>query len=117
MRHIPLAAAISGVLVLTGCGSSDSPKMPQATVTVTETAAPASYGDKFTELVVGMSWDQQTREDKTALCDGIDLFGPQWAADTLRDNMTSSNGYEVDYDIAAQIIQDKCVEEGYTPRT
>lgn len=103
---LPLAAAVFG---LTACSTSTDPK-PEATpaAAITTTApepTPADTSDDMTQLVVDLSWAQQTEDDKDAMCLGIALGGPEWAAEQMR---TGAGDESVDWDRAAELITDKC---------
>jgi hypothetical protein len=59
----------------------------------------------MTQAVVDLTWDNTSEVDKQSMCDGIDLFGTEWAADQLRDGAGDDS---LDWDRAAVIIEGKC---------
>lgn len=130
-RRITGLAAMLAVLCLTAA-CSDSGDDPEPIVTVTETEtevvtpeptapaepSPAGEGvdaaatDPFTALVVEMVWTQKSDSDKSDFCGGLGLFGAENVADLFRENGTDGSD-EVDEDLAVEILEDKCREEGY----
>lgn len=119
----PLAALIpaaGAALLLAACSSPAQPA-PARTVTATpvtsadagdiaetegDTATPSLDPRKLTELAVTVTWDSTSDADKTSICDGIALFGPDWAARQLQGG--SSDTSSIDWDYAAILIQDDC---------
>jgi hypothetical protein len=102
-------AAIGALLALTACTTTHQ---PTATKTVTvkptpEQPATPTFDDDMTQLVVDISWSQQTETDKDAMCFGIELQGPEWAADQMA---TGAGDDSVDWDRAAELVQQKCDE-------
>lgn len=77
--------------------------------------------DPYTDLAVELSWGTQEVADKQAMCDSIDLFGLDWAAEIMQEGFDASDasdyeGYgpsDLDADRAAFLISVKCDEEGY----
>ncbi len=106
LRHIT-ALAIAA-LALTACTTTDQPT-PAETVTV-EAPTPdptPTLDDDMTQLVVDLSWEQQTEDDRDAMCLGIAVGGPEWAADQMRQSAGDS---VVDWDQAAVLVEQKCNE-------
>lgn len=132
VRSFGVAIAVS-VLALTGAacsstsGGADDSASADPVVTATETATdPVSPwendytdSDPFTALVVEMTWLEQDEQHKQDMCDGITLFGPEVAAEFLREGAQSADpdgdvsDSQVDYDLAARMYEEKCVAEGY----
>jgi hypothetical protein len=110
-RHALAAICAAAVLALTACtsaGSRDSSDNPATTtITETETTPPAPTDDDMTQLVVDMSWDQQTEADKNAMCGGIAMFGTAWAAEQMR---IGAGNESVDWDRAAVLVEAKCAQ-------
>ncbi|MGW3135923.1 hypothetical protein [Streptomyces sp. NPDC001139] len=111
MRPRTLLPALAiGALALTGCSSHDQPA-PAVTVTAAPapeptTPAPDRTAD-MTALVVDLSWEQQTEADKDAMCGGIRLYGPGWAAEQMElGAATDVDG--IDWDQAAELVAQKC---------
>ena len=99
-----LAAA---ALALTACTSTDTPA-PTHTVTVqAPTPDPTPASDDMTQLVVDISWGQQSEDDKDAMCLGIGVYGTDWAADQMA---TGAGDDSVDWDRAAELVEQKCAE-------
>lgn len=73
-------------------------------------------GDTYMDLLVNLSWDQQTEADKQAMCDSIDLLGVAWAEGVLEEagSAYGTQGEVIDWADAAQKVADKCVTEGYS---
>lgn len=116
MRLRPTLAAIltTAALALTACTTTTDPT-PDTTVTITSqpdtvedpaTEAP-TLDDDMTALVVDLSWQQQTETDKDAMCMGIAVGGPEWAAEQMQAGAGDST---VDWDRAAQLVEQKCAE-------
>ncbi|MFD8777558.1 hypothetical protein [Streptomyces sp. NPDC059916] len=116
---IRLRHALPAVLLLatlTACGTT-APAATPATATVTATPAvdsdtpPADDEDTtqtdadMTQAIVDLTWDSSSETEKQNMCDGIDLFGTEWAADQLREGGGDSG---LDWDRAAEIIEGKC---------
>jgi hypothetical protein len=59
----------------------------------------------MTALVVDLSWNQQSENDKDAMCFGIELGGPEWAAEQMRAGAGDSS---VDWQRAAELVEAKC---------
>ncbi|MFF7949113.1 hypothetical protein [Streptomyces griseorubiginosus] len=104
LRHIT-ALAITA-LALTACTSTDQPA-PAETITIqAPTPDPTpTLDDDMTQLVVDLSWEQQTEDDKDAMCQGIALYGPDWAAEQMQQGAGDS---VVDWDRAAELVEQKC---------
>lgn len=106
-----LAAAVltAALLALTACTNSDQPTAAE-TVSVEPTPeqpATPTFDDDMTQLVVDLSWSQQNEDDKDAMCFGIALQGPEWAAEQMA---TGAGDDTVDWDRAAELVQQKCDE-------
>ena len=104
-----IAAAFLGGL--TACGSAPDTDTRQAR---THAVEPAVEGDTdtpgidrrtLTKLSIDATWDSSTETDKDSMCEGILLFGPEWAADQMRDGTGDET---IDWDYAAQLIEGKC---------
>jgi hypothetical protein len=111
------AALISATALaaLSACGGAPAADTGSATADRTH-AAPAVEGDantpapnrrELTETSINITWDSSTETDKDSMCDGIILFGPEWAADQMRDG-AGSDASLLDWDYAAQLIEGKC---------
>jgi hypothetical protein len=103
-----LAAA---ALALTACSSTDTPA-PTHTVTVEAptpdtTPAPTPASDDMTQLVVDISWGQQSEDDKDAMCLGIGVYGSEWAAEQMQ---AGAGDDSVDWNRAAELVEQKCAE-------
>lgn len=106
LRHTAAVVLTAAALALTAACSSDTGSTPSAPVTVT--ATPALTPDDTTDAAIDAAWAQQTEDDKAAMCYGIALMGPEWAAEQLADG--SSNSAGLDWDRAAVLIQAKCAD-------
>lgn len=98
------------VLALTACTTTEP--APDATATITITSQPdpteaPTLTDDMTQLVVDISWEQQTEDDKDAMCMGIGLYGPGWAAEQMQAGAGDSS---VDWQRAAELVEQKCAE-------
>jgi len=111
MRLRPTLAAIltTAALALTACTTTDEPA-PTHTVTV-QAPTPDDTGialdDDMTQLVVDISWGQQTEDDKDAMCLGIGVYGAEWAAEQMQ---AGAGDDSVDWDRAAELVEQKCAE-------
>lgn len=111
---------LAAALTLTACGPADgADPEPRVTVTETETSAPEPDADPtpstdaITLLAVEIAWSQQERSDKRDMCNGIALFGKDWAAGALQAGLDRSDGGDIDADLAASLLEQKCEEEGF----
>ena len=106
--RLTLTAAIA-LLALTACSSNDQPAATQ-TVTVRPTPEPTptlSLDDDMTALVVDISWGQQSEDDKDAMCLGIGVYGPEWAAEQMA---AGAGDDSVDWQRAAELVEQKCAD-------
>lgn len=108
LRTALTVLAAAAALALTGCSTGSTPATPRATVTKTETPTPTLSPDDITDAAIDAAWAQQTEDDKDAMCLGITLGGPDWAAQQLADGGGNSAG--LDWDRAAELIQAKCAD-------
>lgn len=104
-------AAIGALLALAACTTTHQPTASK-TVTIpaptpSEATPTPTFDDDMTQLVVDISWSQQTETDKDAMCFGIALQGPEWAAEQMA---TGAGDDSVDWDRAAELVQQKCDE-------
>lgn len=112
-RHALAAILAAVVLALTACTSTPDSIDNPATTTVIETAdtttapAPAPASDDTTQAIVDLSWAQQTEDDKDAMCFGLALYGTSWGAEQMR---IGAGDESVDWDQAAQLVQQKCAQ-------
>ena len=109
MRLRLILVTAVAALALTACSSNDQPAATQ-TVTVQPTPEPAptlSLDDDMTALVVDISWSQQTEDDKDAMCFGIELGGPKWAAEQMA---AGAGDDSVDWQRAAELVEAKCAD-------
>ncbi|MFF7946997.1 hypothetical protein [Streptomyces griseorubiginosus] len=108
MRLRLTLATTFAALALTACTSTDQPA-PAETITVEATTPDPTptLDDDMTQLVVDLSWEQQTEDDKDAMCQGIALYGPDWAAEQMQQGAGDS---VVDWDRAAELVEQKCAE-------
>ncbi|MEW1754119.1 hypothetical protein [Streptomyces angustmyceticus] len=113
-RRLALAvAALIAGLTLTACGTTPDTSSPDDTTdyTTTATVDPAddsthtSHRRELTRMSIDVTWDASTPADQRNMCNGITLFGTDWAADELR---RGAGNDSLDWDYAAQIIQGKC---------
>ncbi|MFB7440227.1 hypothetical protein ACFC01_18020 [Streptomyces mirabilis] len=110
-RHALAAILATAAFALTACTSTpDTSGDSPATTTITETtpATPAPDPEDMTQTVVDLSWNQQTEADKNAMCDGIAMFGPDWAAQQMQLGAGPETG--IDWDRAAQLVEKKCAQ-------
>lgn len=125
MRSIRRAAGavllVAVAALATACGHA-AQATPEPQVTVTETAEPAPQpqprptvtGDPLTMLAVEIAWRSQTNSDKQTMCEGIAIFGKSFAAGALRQGLEQSDGdSDIDADLAASLLEQRCDEEGY----
>lgn len=119
VRRLGVLIPVAVLLALAACsGPADRPDT--ASSTAPDPVSPwESEGDSdprlFTALVVQLSWGQQDEVTKQATCDMIDIIGADQFADVLRedDSTAYADTSQVDFDLAAQMIEEKCQEEGY----
>lgn len=116
IARILSAALLLGAL--TACGTSpaaDHDTSRASADTTTSVEQPAAADDTstgtaddsdMTDLVVDITWGQTTETDRDSLCDGITMFGTDWAAEQLRQGGGDDAG--VDWSKAALILEDKC---------
>ena len=107
MRHRLTLTLAAAALTLTAC--TTTAHRPAATETVTVEAAPPepTLDDDMTQLVVDLSWEQQTEDDKDAMCLGVGLYGPEWAAEQMA---AGAGDDSVDWQRAAELVAQKCAE-------
>ena len=108
-------ATLITALTLTACGTNtdtstddDTSYSTPVTDTVdTTTPDPTPSLDKrdLTRMSIDITWDNSTPADQRNMCNGITLFGTDWAADELR---RGAGDDSLDWDYAAQLIQGKC---------
>lgn len=131
-RRLPLPAVIAlavlglafwGVVISTFFESDSSDgrpapasSKPRISIAPDETPTP-SMDEDMTELVTNLAWDEQSESEKDDMCFGIRVLGSEWAADRMRDSQShrpeDDVAWEVDWDLAAEILADKCTERGY----
>ncbi|MBI0296319.1 hypothetical protein JBE04_18075 [Streptomyces sp. PRKS01-29] len=108
MTRRPAAFALYTLLAtaaLTACGSSHIPvatPQPANTPVVDITA-----DSDTTAAVVDIVWAGTTETDRDSLCDGIAMFGVDWAAQQLRDGAGDDS---LDWDYAVVLLEGKCDE-------
>lgn len=118
-------AATALLLGLTACVSVEADRQPRTGASasvpgflpeVPPAEESADTSDEYMDLLVNLSWDEQTDADKQAMCDSIEMLGTAWAAGVLEQGGAAygTRGDEVDWDMAALLIADKCVTEGYS---
>ena len=120
MRTRLILTTTALLLAVTACNTSSPEHTPASlhtTTTVAPTPTPAADDtteptpelspDDITELIVDLTWDQTSQADRKAMCDGITLFGPEWAADQMRDGAGDES---VDWERAAVLIEAKCAD-------
>lgn len=99
-----LATTIA-LLALTACTSSET---PTATKTITvEAPEPTPASDDMTTLIVDITWQQQTEDDKDAMCLGIGVYGPEWAAEQMA---ADAGDDSIDWQRAAELVAEKCAD-------
>lgn len=107
LRHI-LAALATAAFTLTACTTPTAPAAEDTVTTVTtETETTPALDEDTTQLVVDLSWNQQTEQDRDAMCLGISLYGTGWAADQMH---AGAGDESVDWDRAAELVEQKCNE-------
>ncbi|MEU0207373.1 hypothetical protein [Streptomyces canus] len=107
MRLRPILATAVALIALTACSSTDQPTAVE-TVTVRPAPEPTpTLDDDMTALVVDLSWSQQTEDDKDAMCLGVGLYGPEWAAEQMA---TGAGDDSIDWQRAAELVEQKCAE-------
>jgi hypothetical protein len=108
--RLRLTFAAVALLALTACTTDQ----PAATHTVTvqaptpdATPDPTPASDDMTQLVVDISWGQQSEDDKDAMCLGIGVYGPGWAAEQMQ---AGAGDDSVDWQRAAELVEQKCAD-------
>lgn len=104
LRPILTALAAATLLALTGCGSTES---TPTTSTSTVEPTPGLTPDDMTDLVVDLTWQQQTEDDKDAMCLGLAAYGTEWGAEQMR---LGARDESVDWERAAVLVEQKCTE-------
>lgn len=101
------ALALLAALALTACTNSETPTVTRTadTATAVSDPEPALTPDDMTQLVVDLSWAQQSEDDRDAMCLGITLYGTNWAADQMH---AGAGDNSVDWERAAQLVEQKC---------
>lgn len=107
-RHTIAAILTATLLGLTACVSPEPTPAAPATATVepAPTLTPDDTND-MTQIIVDITWDETSEADRNSMCDGIDLFGPEWAADEMEDGAGDES---VDWDRAAELVETKCAQ-------
>lgn len=122
---ISLTAAVTLCGGVTACGSdTQGPGHPKANATEQGHGKPVGEPEPgeleeaesppemdLTKESVEVVWEATTAADKKSMCDGLDLFGPDWAAQQM-ENGAATDAYLVDWDRAVDIIGAKCDAEG-----
>lgn len=107
-RPVTLAAlAALATATLTACGSS---QIPVATPLPANTPTPVvdvTADSDTTAAIVDIVWADTSETERDSLCDGIALFGVDWAAQQLRDGAGDDS---LDWELAAQLVAGKCDE-------
>ncbi|WP_331756651.1 hypothetical protein [Streptomyces decoyicus] len=118
-RRIALAAVtlIAG-LTLTACGTTPGTNTADDTTDYSTTTATVDPADntpddttpsldrrELTRMSINVTWDASTTADQRNMCNGITMFGTDWAASELR---RGAGDDSLDWDYAAQLIQGKC---------
>lgn len=107
LRYATVTAV--ALLALTACSSNDQPAAVE-TATVQPAPEPTptpTFDDDMTALVVDLSWSQQTEDDKDAMCLGVGLYGPEWAAEQMA---AGAGDDTVDWPRAAELVEQKCAD-------
>ncbi|MFE9003150.1 hypothetical protein ACFYOY_13555 [Streptomyces sp. NPDC007875] len=106
-RPITLAAlTVIAAAALTACGHSQIPvatPQPATTAPVVDVTADSDT----TAAIVDIVWADTAESDRDALCDGIAMFGVDWAAQQLAEGAGDDS---LDWDMAAQLVEGKCDE-------
>ncbi|MFI0156188.1 hypothetical protein [Streptomyces lydicus] len=110
--------AIAVAAPLTACGTADtsSTQTSHRTVQTTDDTVSDDTADvtsdtngldqhELTRLSINITWDGSTPTDQQNMCNGITLFGTDWAATELRKGAGDDS---LDWDYAALLIQHKC---------
>ncbi|MGW7617361.1 hypothetical protein ACWGLG_16145 [Streptomyces antimycoticus] len=106
-RPITLAAlAAITTAALTACGHSQIPVATPMPATPTPVVDVTADSDT-TAAIVDIVWAGTSETERDSLCDGIALFGVDWAAQQLRDGAGDDS---LDWDLAAQLVEVKCDE-------
>lgn len=117
-----MAVAAAALCALATACEDDPSQQPAATPTPATAADPASpwedefdSADPFTALVVQLSWEQQTSQDKQAMCSDISMYGVDWAASALEEGDTTpyKDTGMINWKRAAEMIEERCRVEGY----
>lgn len=109
MTRRPITLTVLAALAtatLTACGSSQIPVATPQPATPTPVVDVTADSDT-TAAIVDIVWADTTESDRDALCDGIAMFGVDWAAQQLRDGAGDDS---LDWDLAAQLVEVKCDE-------
>jgi hypothetical protein len=105
-RILPVLAVLA--FALTACTSPAAPAVEDTVTTVTtETGSAPAPDEDMTQLVVDLSWQQQTEDDRDAMCLGLAVYGTDWGADQMR---LGAGDESVDWDRAAELVAQKCAE-------
>ena len=91
-------------------GADDSSNTePEPLEVETETIEPETPDTDITDAAMELTWEQAPEEQRDTLCQGIDMFGTDWAARQLQSGGDTVSGDDViDWDRAAQILETKC---------
>ena len=105
LRHIlPTLAVLA--FALTACTAPAAPAAEDTVTTVTTETTPA-IDDDMTQLIVDLSWTQQTEDDRDAMRLGLAVYGTDWGAEQMR---LGAGDESVDWDRAAELVEQKCAE-------
>lgn len=77
------AVMMMGVVVLAGCGveSSSSYDPPPSTMSA----------ETIDEIAIDLAWDNMDPSDRTAICEGIEMFGMDVAVQMVLDEYEDGN--------------------------
>lgn len=109
IRIVTVIAA--AVLALTACTHTTLPHADTSsdTTTVAPTPEPTLTPDDMTDAIVDLTWNQTSEDDKDAMCFGLALQGPEWAAEQMQAGAgTDTTG--IDWDRAAELVEAKCAQ-------
>ncbi|MFF7550916.1 hypothetical protein ACFZCU_46040 [Streptomyces canus] len=107
MRLRLIAATALTALALTACTTTAEPAATRTVTVQAPTPDPTPASDDMTQLVVDISWGQQSEDDKDAMCLGIGVYGTDWAAEQMQ---AGAGDDSVDWDRAAELVEQKCAD-------
>lgn len=97
------ATTILAGLLLTACGTTEPTTRP-----VPGAAAPAADTEKreLTRNAFNLTWDGVSETERTNLCDGLLLLGPDRAAEEM--GAGAANSQDLDWDLMVDLLIAEC---------